>query len=149
MIYHGLTLKQKKFADEYIISGNATESYKKTYTNVKKDSTASAGASRMLRNVNVKSYIDYRMAELDSKKIADQQEILQYLTSVMRGEQTEQTLKNNGVEEGQTITDIDVGAKDRIKAAELLGKRYSMWTDRTDLNITVPTFVDDLPEEDE
>lgn len=144
MIYHGLTLKQKKFADEYIISGNATESYKKAYTNIKKDSTASAGASRMLRNVNVKSYIDERMAELDNKKIADQQEILQYLTSVMRGEQTEQTLKNNGVEEGQTITDIDVGAKDRIKAAELLGKRYSMWTDKVENSAEVVVIQDDI-----
>ena len=143
-----LTLKQQKFADEYIISGNATESYKKVYSNVKEDSTASAGASRMLRNVKVKSYIEERLAELNSQKIADQEEILQYLTAVMRGDTTEQTLRSIG-EDGQVIDSIDVGAKDRIKAAELLGKRYSMWTDKQELTQrTIEITVGDWDEED-
>lgn len=148
MIYHGLTLKQKKFADEYIISCNATEAYLKVYTSVKKENVARTSASRLLTNANVKNYIDERLSEIDSEKIADQKEVMEYLSSVMRGEQTEQTLKSCGAEWGQEITDIEVGAKDRIKAAELLGKRYGMWTDKQDINITVPTFVDDLPESD-
>ena len=143
-----LTLKQKKFADEYIISGNATESYKRVYSNVKEDSTASAGASRMLRNVKVKSYIEERLAELNSQKIADQEEILQYLTAVMRGEYREQTLIGMG-QGFQEATYIDVGAKDRIKAAELLGKRYSMWTDKQELTQrTIEITVGDWDEED-
>lgn len=148
VIYHGLTLKQKKFADEYIISCNATEAYLKVYTSVKKENVARTNASRLLTNANVKNYIDERLSEIDSEKIADQKEVMEYLSSVMRGEQTEQTLKSCGAERGQEITDIEVGAKDRIKAAELLGKRYGMWTDKQDINITVPTFVDDLPESD-
>lgn len=143
-----LTLKQKKFADEYIISGNATESYKRVYSNVKEDSTASAGASRMLRNVKVKSYIEERLAELNSEKIADQEEILQYLTSVMRGEHREETLIGMG-QGFQETTYMDVGAKDRIKAAELLGKRYSMWTDKQELTQrTIEITVGDWDEED-
>lgn len=143
-----LTLKQKKFADEYIISGNATESYKKVYSNVKEDSTASAGASRMLRNVKVKSYIEERLAELNSQKIADQEEILQYLTSVMRGEHREETLIGMG-QGFQETTYMDVGAKDRIKAAELLGKRYSMWTDKQELTQrTIEITVGEWDEED-
>lgn len=143
-----LTLKQKKFADEYIISGNATESYKRVYSNVKEDSTASAGASRMLRNVKVKSYIEERLAELNSQKIADQEEILQYLTSVMRGEHREETLIGMG-QGFQETTYMDVGAKDRIKAAELLGKRYSMWTDKQELTQrTIEITVGDWDEED-
>ena len=143
-----LTLKQKKFADEYIISGNATESYKRVYSNVKEDSTASAGASRMLRNVKVKSYIEERLAELNSQKIADQEEILQYLTSVMRGEYREETLIGMG-QGFQETTYMDVGAKDRIKAAELLGKRYSMWTDKQELTQrTIEITVGDWDEED-
>lgn len=142
-----LTLKQKKFADEYIISGNATESYKRVYSNVKEDSTASAGASRMLRNVKVKSYIEERLAELNSEKIADQEEILQYLTSVMRGEHREETLIGMG-QGFQETTYMDVGAKDRIKAAELLGKRYSMWTDKQELTQrTIEITVGDWDEE--
>lgn len=116
-----LTLKQQKFADEYIISGNATESYKKVYSNVKEDSTASAGASRMLRNVKVKSYIDERLKEIESKKSATQQEVIEYLTSVMRGEHKEEILIGQG-QGFQEITYIDVSAKDRLKAANLLNK---------------------------
>lgn len=145
MITHGLTLKQKKFADEYIISGNKCEAailagYSEKY--------AKAQSHKLLENVGIKKYIDERLAEIESEKIAKQEEVLQYLTSVMRGEQTEQTLKSCGSEWGQEITNIEVGAKDRIKAAELLGKRYSMWTDKQDVNITIPTFIDDLPESD-
>ena len=121
-----LTLKQKKFADEYIISGNAMKSaieagYSKKY--------AKSDSHKLLENTGIKSYIEERLAELNSEKIADQEEILQYLTSVMRGEHREETLIGMG-QGFQETTYMDVGAKDRIKAAELLGKRYSMWTDK-------------------
>ena len=58
--------------------------------------------------------------------------MLTYLTSVMRGETQEQTLCSIG-ELGQQVIDIDVGAKDRIKAAELLGKRHRLWTDKQEI----------------
>lgn len=124
-----LTLKQKRFADEYIISGNATEAAIKA--GYSKRSAQQVGSENLLKPV-IKAYIDERLAELNSKKIADQEEILQYLTSVMRGEQTEQTLIASG-EGMQGVADIDVGAKDRIKAAELLGKRHQLWTDKVDI----------------
>ncbi len=125
-----MTIKQKRFADEYIISGNATQSaiiagYSQKYANT--------NASKLLQNTTIKNYIEERLEELDSEKIADQKEILQYLTSILRGEETEQTLR--GVGEGaQVISNIEVGAKDRIKAAELLGKRHAMWTDKMDVS---------------
>nr|DAQ93627.1 MAG TPA: Terminase small subunit [Caudoviricetes sp.] len=127
-----LTLKQKKFADEYIISGNATESAIKAGYSSK---YANTNVSKLLQNTTIKSYIDERLAQLESEKIADQQEVLKYLSAVMRGEMTEQTLKSVG-ESGQVITEIDVGAKDRIKAAELLGKRYRLWTDKSEVEVT-------------
>lgn len=98
----------------------------------------------MLTNANVKNYIDERLSEIDSEKIADQKEVMEYLSSVMRGEQTEQTLKSCGSEWGQEITDIEVGAKDRIKAAELLGKRYGMWTDKIENSTEVVVIQDDI-----
>ena len=140
-----LTLKQKKFADEYIISGNAMKSaieagYSKKY--------AKSDSHKLLENTGIKSYIEERLAELNSEKIADQEEILQYLTSVMRGDTTEQTLIGMG-QGFQETTYIDVGAKDRIKAAELLGKRYSMWTDKQELTQrTIEITVGDWDEED-
>lgn len=140
-----LTLKQKKFADEYIISGNAMKSaveagYSEKY--------AKSQSHKLLENVGIKSYIDERLAQLESDKIADQQEVLKYLSAVMRGEMTEQTLKSIG-ESGQVITEIDVGAKDRIKAAELLGKRYRLWTDKSEVEVTgavVFTNESDIPD---
>ena len=61
--------------------------------------------------------------------------MLTYLTSVMRGETQEQTLCSIG-ELGQQVIDIDVGAKDRIKAAELLGKRHRLWTDKSEVEVS-------------
>lgn len=124
-----LTLKQQRFVEEYIISGNAYQSaiiagYSEKY--------AKSDSHKLLENTGIKTALDERLSELESKKIAKQEEILQFLTSVMRGEQTEQTLR--GLGEGyQELTDIEVGAKDRIKAAELLGKRYQLWTDKVDV----------------
>lgn len=85
-----------------------------------------------MKKLEIKKYIDERLDQLASEKVATQEEVLTYLTSVMRGETQEQTLISIG-ELGQTITDIDVGAKDRIKAAELLGKRHRLWTDKQEI----------------
>lgn len=87
-----------------------------------------------MKKLEVKKYIDERLARLASEKIATQEEVLSYLTSVMRGETQEQTLCSIG-ELGQEIIDIDVGAKDRIKAAELLGKRHRLWTDKSEVKV--------------
>lgn len=139
-----LTVKQQRFADEYIRTGNAYQSainagYSETY--------AKGNVVKLLENVSVKYYVDKRLEELKKESIAEQDEILQYLTSVMRGETTEQTLVGQG-EGYQEIDNIDVGAKDRIKAAELLGKRYRMWTEKVEAEVTTPIFVDDIPEDD-
>lgn len=126
-----MTIKQQRFADEYIISANATQAaikagYSKKYANT--------NASKLLQNTTIKSYIDERLEDLQSKKVASQQEVMEYLTSVMRGQETEQTII--GVADlGQELTDIEVSAKDRIKAAELIGKRYRMWTDKVEVEV--------------
>ncbi|WP_061585333.1 terminase small subunit [Streptococcus gordonii] len=127
-----LTLKQQRFADEYIISGNATDAAIKA--GYAKRSAGQIGEQN-LKKLEIKKYIDERLAQLASEKIATQEEVLSYLTSVMRGETQEQTLISIG-ELGQEITDIDVGAKDRIKAAELLGKRHRLWTDKVEADIS-------------
>lgn len=137
-----LTIKQQKFADEYIISGNATEAAIRAGYSKK---TARTIGAQNLTKLNIKSYIDKRLEEIKQEKIADQQEVMEYLTRVLRGEETEKTLINLGVESGQDITDIDVCAKDRIKAAELIGKRYGMWTDKLDLDLDIGVeIIDDI-----
>lgn len=140
-----LTVKQQAFADFYIELGNATEAYLKAYPNVKKEATARAAGSRMLTNVSVKSYIDGRMEELKSQKVADQQEILELLTAIARGETTSATLRGIG-EGAQTIDeDMPPTTAERIKAAELLGKRYRMWVDKVETDgKTKVVIVDDV-----
>lgn len=127
-----MTAKQQIFADEYLKDLNGTRAYKAAYPNVKKDSVASANAVRLLGNAKVKTYIDEQLEKMHNERTADAQEVLEYLTSVMRGKQTEEVLRGVGMGE-QTKTKIEVGAKDRIKAAELLGKRHALFTDKVDL----------------
>lgn len=139
-----LTLKQRKFADEYIITGNATESAIRAGYSKK---TAAVIGTENLIKPNIKKYIDERLEEIQSQKVADQREVLEYLSSIMRGEEREQTLIGLGMgEQGKTM--IQVAAKERIKAAELLGKRYAMWTDKQQVDVVIPVFVEDVPDDD-
>lgn len=137
-----LTLKQKKFADEYIISGNATEAAIKAGYSKK---TASVIGNENLIKPYIKSYIDERMKELEDKAVASQQEVLEYLTRVMRGEEKEAVLANSG-DFKQEVKEISVGAKDRLKAAELIGKRYSLWTERVEVEAETVIIKDDIDE---
>lgn len=128
-----LTIKQKRFADEYIISGNAEEA---AITAGYSEKYARGNAYKLVAKSGVKSYIEERLKELDNKAIAKQEEVLQYLTSVMRGELEEEVLY--GIGDGvQSTRHIEVGAKDRLKAAELLGKRYRLFTDKVELDAEV------------
>ena len=141
-----MTEKQKLFADEYLIDLNATRAYKVAYPNVKNDETAAAAASRLLRNVKVQEYIARRMEEKESELIADQDEVLRYLTSVLRGKSRAQEIVVEGIGEGCSearTMEKAPSEKERLKAAELLGKRYALFTDKVDmdadmdLNITI------------
>ena len=66
-----MTDRQQKFADEYIIDCNASRAYKAAYPNVKKDTVARANGSRLLAKANIKAYIEEKLAEISSKKTAE------------------------------------------------------------------------------
>lgn len=117
-----LTEKQKLFADEYIKSGNATQSYIKAGYSVQSENAAAVNANRLLRNAKVKAYMDAKLAEIESHKIADAKEVLQYLTRVLRGEETEQVPDNVN---GGTIERKPL-IKDRTAAAREIMKRYPL-----------------------
>lgn len=112
-----LTPKQKIFADYYIELGNATEAARRA--GYKKPNVQ---GSQNLEKLSVKSYIEERIKVLDEKRIAKGEEVLQYLTKVMRGEEKDQF-------------GLDASLQDRTKAAELLGKRYRLFVDKVDTNI--------------
>lgn len=132
-----LTIKQKKFADEYIKTGNATQSAINAGYSKK---TARFTGAENLTKPNIKTYIDERMKKLEEEAIADQSEILKYLTRIIRDEEREEVLVNVGNFE-QERQEIKISAKDKIKAAELLGKRYGSWTDKVDMTLEVPTII--------
>lgn len=132
-----MTPRQQKFCDEYLISGNATEAAIKAGYSRK---TAKQTGSENLSKPDLWAYIDEQLAKIHSAKIADAEEVMKYLTSVMRGEHTEQVLKLVG-EGVQTVTDIDVSAKERLKAAELIGKRYGLFTEKVGLEGAVPVII--------
>lgn len=132
-----MNAKQRRFCDEYLIDCNATQAAIRAGYSKK---TANEQAARLLANVSIKSYIDEQLERIHNEKTADAQEVLEYLTSVMRGEHTEQTLKLVG-EGVQAITEIDVAAKERLKAAELIGKRYGIWKNSVDVKGAIPTIL--------
>lgn len=148
LIERKLTPKQQAFADYYIELGNATEAYLKAYPNVKKEATARANASRLLTNANVSDYIAERMEQLKSERVADQQEILEYYTSVLRGELKEPVLVLDG-DGTQKVEYLPPTFTARNKAAEQLGKRYAMWTEKQQVENITPVFVEDVPEDDD
>ncbi len=132
-----MTEKQKLFADEYLIDCNATRAYKAVYRSIKSDEVARKAGSRLLTNVDVKKYITNRMEEIHNEKTADAQEVIEYLTSVLRGESSSTEIvvegTGDGCSEARTIEKAP-SEKERLKAAELLGKRYGLYTDKVDLD---------------
>ena len=126
-----LTLKQQKFADEYIISGNATQSAIKAGYSEK---YANTNAVNLLQNTTIKAYIEERLSELNSKKIADQQEVLEFFTAAMRGELTEPMAI--GLGDGvQQIIEVRPNIATRKSAAVELAKRYGLSTAKVDVNV--------------
>lgn len=141
-----MTKNQKRFCDEYLIDCNATRAYKTVYKNIKNDGVARRNGSRLLTNADIKKYIDTRMEELRNEKTADAQEVIEYLSAVLRGESTAQEIvvvgTGDGCSKAKTVEKAP-SEKERLKAAELLGKRYALFTDKVDmdtdldLNITI------------
>ena len=137
-----MNARQKRFCDEYLIDCNATQAAIRAGYSPK---TAKQIGQRMLTNVDLKAYIDEQLERIHNEKTADAQEVLEYLTAVMRGQHTEQTLQLIG-EKNKKIADIDVSAKERLKAAELIGKRYGMFKDNVGIDLEPVVIVNDLKE---
>ena len=118
-IARGLTIKQQRFADEYIRSGNITQAAIKAGYSGK---TAYQTGAENLKKPRVKAYIDAKMAEIESHKIADAKEVLQYLNRVLRGDETEEVPDpvNGGTVERKPLI------KDRTTAAREIMKRYPL-----------------------
>ena len=122
-----LTEKERIFADEYIKTTNATQSAIKAGYSEK---TASSKGSQLLRKVKVRQYIDNVMDKRSKNTIATADEVLQYLSRVMNGEEKD-------------AFGLDVSVADRTKAAELLGKRHMLFTDKVKLDAEIEIDISD------
>ncbi|QHT63984.1 terminase small subunit [Paenibacillus lycopersici] len=131
-----LTEKQKQFADFYLETGNATEAAVRAGYSEK---TARVIGQENLLKPAIKTYIDAAIAEKDEKRIAKQDEVLEFLTNVLRGQVKEQFPLGMGMGE-QSLVKKELDGKDRLRAAELLGKRYSMWVDKQQVEGQVVVF---------
>lgn len=144
-----MTDKQKKFCDEYLIDCNATRAYLAAYPNIKNEHSARTLASRLLTKVDIKSYIDEQLEKISSEKIADAKEVMKYLTSVMRGETKSEIVVVEGCGDGYSeARNIDKAPdeKERLKAAELLGKRFGLFKDNVALEVEPVVIINDLKE---
>lgn len=136
-----LNARQKSFCEFYVASGNATESAIKAGYSKK---TADRIASENLRKLELKKYIDELMQKLESERIASAEEVLQNLTAMMRGEIQEDVVVVEGEGDGVSSARVmkkQVSAKERIKAAELLGKRYRLYTDKVEVEGVIPVMI--------
>ncbi len=140
-----MTEKQKRFADEYLIDLNATQAAIRAGYSKK---TAYSQGERLLKNVEVEKYIQERMKQLASEKVATAEEVIQYLTSVLRGEAKGEEIVVEGCGDGYSEAKTMMKApseKDKLKAAELLGKRYGLFKDKVELEGEVGVnIIDDV-----
>lgn len=124
-----LTEKQRRFVDYYVETGNASEAARRAgYA----EKAAYRTGSENLRKPQVKAAIDARLKELEDKRIATADEVLQFLTSTLRGEVKEERVVVEGTGEGRSdarIITVQVSARDRLEAAKSLLKRYPMQLD--------------------
>lgn len=137
-----LTLKQQRFVDEYIISGNATQAAIKAGYSKK---TANRIATENLSKPIIKTAIDKRNAEIQSEKTMDMQEVMELLASIARGETTEETVTNKG-----DVIETATRNSDKLKALELIGKRFGAWTDKKEIsgNLDIEIGMGDYDDED-
>ena len=141
-----MTEKQILFADEYLKDLNGTRAYKTIYTTIKNDNVAAVRANTLLKQKDISDYISKRLEEIHNENTADIQEVMEYLTSVLRGESASAVLmlSGNGM---QKVTEKPPDEKERLKAAELLGKRFGMFKDNVDITSNGKTvIVDDIDE---
>ena len=133
-----LTAKQKRFVQEYLIDLNATQAAIRAGYSRK---TAGVIGVENLKKPYIREAIDERLKQIDEEKTADAKEIREFWTRVMRGEEKDTVLRYDN-EGHQVETEIDVSMKDRIRASELMGKSYAMFTDKVDSNIDMDLHIE-------
>lgn len=162
-----LNKRQRTFAEAYAIPGtemhgNATKSA--IYAGYS-EKTAYSQGQRALKKVEVKEYIDSIRDKLFDENIMSGKEVLYKLTQIARGEtveidavvaKTAEYIKHPDYENKHVLVyneHIEMAKKppkisDQNKALELLGKNHKLWTEKQEVELTTPQFIEDIPHDD-
>ena len=132
-----MTKKQQKFVSEYLIDCNACQAAIRAGYSAK---TARSIGQELLTKPDIKKAIDDQLEAMQDKTIASAEEVMQYLTSVVRGQSTSSVLSLCG-DGCQEVIEKAPDEKERLKAAELLGKRYGIFTDKMSLEGAIPVII--------
>ena len=139
-----LTEKRKRFIDEYLIDTNAAAAVVRAGFKAKSSKVAADIGNELMKVPAIREAIDERLVQMQSEKIASAQEVMEYLTAILRDQEVEEVTvvvgTGAGVSEAQNV-EKSVSPKDKLKAAELLGKRYGLFTDKVDLGAGALTVV--------
>lgn len=122
--------QRERFCLEYASGQNGTQA---AIAAGYSEKTAGSKANQLLKIVEIKNRINELMEQITSEKVADAQEVMEYLTTVMRGESRSSVLCLAG-EGTQEVVEKPPDEKERLKAAELLGKRYGLYTDKVEMD---------------
>lgn len=156
-----LTPKQERFVNEYLKTLNVTQSaINAGYSS----NSAHVTGSRLLRNEKVKDYIQSKKDEIMDDTILSAKETLYLLTQSAIGDETETkevVVKKSSFEknpdtgrmnlvynEHVELVEVPIKPSDRLKARDMLGKYHSLFTDKLDVSLVTPEFVDDIPSVD-
>ncbi|QDW99639.1 terminase small subunit [Staphylococcus agnetis] len=156
-----LTPRQVRFVNEYIKTLNITQSaIKAGYA----PNSAHVTGSRLLRNEKVDEYIKSQQDKIMDNSILTAKELLHLLTNAAVGDETETkevVVKRSSFEknpdtgrmnlvynEHVELIEVPIKPSDRLKARDMLGKYHSLFTDKLDVSLVTPEFVDDIPSVD-
>lgn len=137
----GMTARQKRFCDEYLIDLNGTQAAIRAGYSPR---SARQIADKNMSNDDIRKYIDDRMKEKNKELIADQDEVLKYLTKVLRGQSQSEVVVVENIGDFTSEARLLQKApdeKERLKAAELLGKRYNMFSDKMKVDVAMPVVI--------
>lgn len=145
-----MNAKQKLFVTEYMKDLNATQAAIRAGYSKR---TAGSQGQRLLKKVEIQEAVKELREKIQDKNIATVKDIEEFLSLAMNGEIDEEALLTIGTGEG--LSEVvskrkEISAKDRLKAAELLGKRYALFTDKQEVSgVGTVKIVDDIPDDED